>query len=455
MWSKSIEFGPRTLATLPDLQPGPDGAARQVDFYDSSEPGLYLRVSSTGRRTWFLMARVARNGENKPARFKIGVAPRHGNANGMSLAEARRAAYDLKGDISRGIDPKQQKFEQTQQQLEASRNTFAAVVDRFLTEYPKSRPPERPMRVNTIRQYRDFLKGPDFSILNRKPVKSITKADIQRVLDSMVARGCGSRANRALASVGKMFRWLAGRGELDVIPTLYMPQPAREAPRSRHLFGNKEHQRPSELALAWRAFEPCGQVNGACLKILMLTGARLQEAARMRWSELVDLDGPNPRWIIPRERTKNWREHVVPIGPMALAVLNAVPRFDECDFVFTLRGRKPVNGWTMLAKKINAAVAELKNSDPERYAGQLDTPWTRHDLRRTFKTGLAELGINREVRDALLNHVAGRGIDNVYNHSALAGPKRAAIEAWERHISECLDPAPKSNIVPFQVAKAL
>ena len=52
-----------------------------------------------------------------------------------------------------------------------------------------------------------------------------------------------------------------------------------------------------------------------------------------------------------------------------------------------------------------------------------------HDLRRTFKTGLAELGVTGEIRDALMNH-SRPGMDSVYNHAGYVVQKRAAMLLW-------------------------
>ena len=64
--------------------------------------------------------------------------------------------------------------------------------------------------------------------------------------------------------------------------------------------------------------------------------------------------------------------------------------------------------------------------------------FTLHDLRRTFETGLAELGIEQDVIDLLMNHVK-RGMARTYNHSAKVAAKRQAAEMWDRHMRECFE----------------
>lgn len=452
MWSKTIDFGPRTLASLPATPPSPSESVAQVDYFDRSTPGLYLRVSSTGVRTWALMARVGPKGARTLRRFTIGRAPQKGGGPGVSLAEARHAAFELKRKIQSGVDPQAERRAADAARLAASQNTFAAVVDRFLVEYPRTKT-KHPLRPSTLDQYRSFLKRGDFAVLNDRAVTSITQADISGVLKRIQKRGAMVRSNRALASIGKLFRWLAAEGEITVIPTLNMKPSVQEVPRKRHLFGNVETGKPSEIALMWRAGDQCGPVHGPFLKVLMLTGARVDEVAWMQWDHLLDLDGDNPRWLIPADRAKNWREHVVPLTPLAVRAIKSVPRIEGSKYVFAFTGKKPIQVGTQLHVKVETAIDSVRATDSKRYKGQLDEAagrWWFHDFRRTVKTGLKELGFPKEVRDALLNH-APQGVDEHYDHAAMARQKRDAAAAWERHVRECLTPVlARANVVALR-----
>ena len=56
-----------------------------------------------------------------------------------------------------------------------------------------------------------------------------------------------------------------------------------------------------------------------------------------------------------------------------------------------------------------------------------------HDLRRTLRTGLAELGIPFEVAERVLNH-AMPGLEAVYNRHNYLGEKRRALALWAEHV---------------------
>jgi integrase len=173
-------------------------------------------------------------------------------------------------------------------------------------------------------------------------------------------------------------------------------------------------------------------------KLLMLTGQRLSEVAEMQDDELLDLNGKDPRWIIPGTRTKNSKEHVVPLGPTAVKALRTIPRLRNCPFVFSTTGTTPISGFTNLKKRIDTQIEKQKKEQPSIFAGQFSKPWRFHDLRRTFKTGLAELGVSPDVRDALVNHTP-QGVAAHYDHGEYNALKREAMLRWEQHIQNLID----------------
>jgi integrase len=139
----------------------------------------------------------------------------------------------------------------------------------------------------------------------------------------------------------------------------------------------------------------------------------------MRWAE-VDLEART--WTLPGSRTKNGREHQVPLSDAAVRVLQDLPRIgDKPDgFVFTTTGTTAVSGYSHAKAAIDRAVsAEMAT-------------WTFHDLRRTVATNLQKLGVRLEVTEAVLNHVSGSraGIVGIYQRHSWAAEKRAALDVW-------------------------
>ena len=135
----------------------------------------------------------------------------------------------------------------------------------------------------------------------------------------------------------------------------------------------------------------------------------------MRWSEL-DLDGRV--WVIPADRSKNGKPHVVPLSAYAVSLFTGIPRFLNCDFVFTTTRRSPISGFSKALRRLWVATDA--------------SDWRLHDLRRTAASGMARAGVAPHVVEKVLNHVSGTisGVAAVYNRYAYDPEKRQALEDW-------------------------
>jgi integrase len=127
-------------------------------------------------------------------------------------------------------------------------------------------------------------------------------------------------------------------------------------------------------------------------------------------------------------------------------------------YVLTTSGARPVSGFSKSKERLDRHMlhlfrAELAEAgfDPDRAA--IDD-WILHDLRRTAATGMARLNIPPHVVDRVLNHVSGsiRGVAAVYNRHAYLDERRAALEAWSRHVESIVRPV-ASNVVPLAAAR--
>jgi integrase len=423
----TIDFSTKSLKSLKIPGRGPQDTITQVDYWDRSTPGFGLRLSSTGARTWTFMTRVLRDGRMTKIRHVIGRYAERDGEPGLTLAMARMKAHEVSKLVESGGDPAQMKADAKRQQLEESRDTFLSLATAFIGHC------ENRLAANTVRERRRYLLGSDCAVLHPKPVVQITRRDVIDVVNQIEQRGATIAPNRALAAMQAFFGWCRQQARIDTAPTDSVKKPCRENRRARHLYGSKRFNRPSEIALAWQAFEECGE-DGALPKLLLLTGQRRGEVAGMRYDELLDLDGHDARWLLPGERTKNGKPHLIPLGPLAVRVIRSVERVVGCAYVMTCDGRRPRVGFSKIKRVVDAKIAAIiKRENSKRYAGQFTERWTFHDLRRTLKTGLAELRVGQEIRDALLNH-SKPGMDSVYDHSELDAAKREAILKWEDHI---------------------
>ena len=396
----------------------------QEDHWDALTPGFGLRISHGGTRTWLVQTRVLKNGAWKQTRITLGRYPT------MTLAEARESAREVQKDAQAGKDPRGRAKQDKAALEEASRDTWAVLAEMFLSKYPKS----EDLRETTIRDYRRALQGPDIQDWADRPVASITRKDIRIRLDTVAGRA-PIQANRLRAYWGKFFNWLVEHEWIEASPVLAVKRPVKERSRDRFLA-------ELEIPDVWQAFDAAGPAFAGMMKILLLTGQREGEIAGLRWSEMVGLDGNDPRIELPADRTKNGEPHIIPLSPQAVEIIQAQPRFKNGIHVFTSDGGKThLKGFSKGKAKIDAALV----------AANIDIPaWRIHDLRRTVATGLSEwLEIEPHIVESILNHISGfrAGVAGTYNRALYLPQRTTTLISWGNHIDGLLGKVCGDNVV--------
>jgi integrase len=279
-------------------------------------------------------------------------------------------------------------------------------------------------------------------------LSTITKPQVHDLLDSIVDRGAPIAANRVHTQLNVMGRWAVERGIVTTNPFAGIKAPSSERGRARERVLSDV-----ELRLVWKAAEAIGWPFGSIVKLLALTGARRDEVAQMEWRE-IDFDCA--LWTLPAARSKNRREHAIPLSDAALEILRSLPRIERSGFVFTTtNGRVPVSGFNKAKDRFDDAIDELR-TQPGGEESEPIEPWVFHDLRRTVATNLQKLGVRLEVTESVLNHVSGSraGIVGVYQKHDYATEKRQALDAWARRLEAAVAGAAMSNVVDLAKARA-
>jgi integrase len=237
--------------------------------------------------------------------------------------------------------------------------------------------------------------------------------------------------------VRQLCGWAVERGIIDISPVAGVKAPADEQSRDREL-------NDDELRAVYVGADGIGWPYGPIFRLLALTAQRLTEVAEMRWTEL-DLEGR--AWTLPRERSKNGVEHVIPLSDTAVAIFEALPHIaSDDDLVFTSKTGTAVSAYS----RAKACLDDLIKPNPLPH-------WTLHDLRRTAASGMARLGFPVHVVEAVLNHRSGKikGVARVYNRYDYADEKRRALDAWARHIEQTLSGKPVAgNVVELLTARS-
>jgi integrase len=409
---------------------------KRQEVADQKVAGLHfiLQPSPSRSRSWAFRFRIL----GKSAKATLGSYP------SLGLGQARDLARRAAADIANGIDPRAKKKAAKVAANEASRSELDGierVVDLFIARYarPKNRSwaeSERLLKAEIVSQWRG------------RPLSSIRRRDVVALLDRIIDRGSPVTANRVFSNFRRLCGWCVEREIIEINPCAGLKAPSPERSRDRVLSDE-------EIRAAWKAFDAVGYPFGDLAKLLLLTGQRLREVAAAPWSEF-DLEGKV--WRLPKERTKGGVGLEIPLSDAVLAILRSLPRFEarggQAAFLFTLSGVKPLDDFSKGKLRIDARMlTELRRERGDETVAL--EHWTMHDLRRSFASGSASLGIAPHIVEAVLGHRGGvvSGIARIYNRFDYAGEKRAALERWAAHVERLASGAEAGNIVELAAAR--
>ena len=196
------------------------------------------------------------------------------------------------------------------------------------------------------------------------------------------------------------------------------------------------------------AFDHQELTFGALLKMLLLTAQRRDEVANMSLKEI----GTDGIWTIPAERYKTKRPNFVPLSKEALAIIEAQPRIERCDYVFPSLVNTPFTGFGKSKARLDKAVLDMQKRIKKGAKVEPIPNWTLHDLRRTAKTLMARAGVRPDISERVLGHVIA-GVEGTYDRHSYADEKRDALEKLAALIDRILNPPP-SNVSTLDKRRA-
>ena len=403
--------------------PAPSPGGRAV-LWDVEIKGFGVRVAPNGRRTYVLSYRMG--GREAPKRvFTIG---RHGSP--WTTEQARRRAIELLGMVRQGIDPALERVRARDAVAEAAERRAARSFDKLADDWMKGH-----VRRSKLRSERDIegvverdLK-PAFA---GKSVDEITRTEVTAALDAIGDRS-EAAANKCHKWLRAMFNWFIDKGVVKSSPLDRMSRPFAEDSRTRALS-------MLELVVMLTAAATLPTPFGAFYRALALLGQRLREVAGMPRGEL-DIEAGE--WLIPPARTKNKREHVVPLPSQVVDLLAPLAKGRAgADPVFTTDGRVPIGGFSKMKEALDDAIEVVLDANPlvRETLGGAFAPWVIHDLRRTLGTGCQAMRVPMEVTEAILNHVSGKrgGLAGVYQTYDYFDEKADALARWADLVSAAL-----------------
>ena len=266
----------------------------RTDFFDETVPGLALRVTEKGHRSWSYLFTSPRDG--KRARATIGTYP------ATTLAAARGKALEARGHVEAGKDPRLVLAGQATAGM-----TVAGLVDAYLADPEKAAlrskaEIDRRLRKNVV------------PIIGEVKLAELRRRDVRNVTDAILKRKRKVEATRVFEDVRAMVRWAVQNEYLDANPLDGMSKPAEATSSNRVLSED-------EIRTLWQGLPDALGRSVQCqriAKLCLVTGQRVGEVAGIAAAE-IDLKARE--WRLPGSRTKNGHAHVVPLSDLAIDII--------------------------------------------------------------------------------------------------------------------------------------
>ncbi|EAA5383436.1 tyrosine-type recombinase/integrase [Salmonella enterica] len=359
--------------------------------------GLFLIVKTSGKKLWRF--RYQRPATKQRTMIGLGAFP------ALSLADARGLRADYLALLANGIDPQVQAEVVDEQQQIALDSIFSTVATNWFQLKSKS------VTSDYANDIWRSLEKDVFPAIGETPVQQIKARTLVEALEPIKARGALETVRRLVQRINEIMIYAVNTGLIDTNPASGIGM-AFEKPKKQ----NMPTLRPEELPKLMRSLIMSNlSVSTRCLiEWQLLTLVRPSEASGARWVE-IDLDAK--LWTIPAERMKAKREHIVPLSPQALDILEVMkPISAHREHVFPSRNdpKQPMNSQTA-----NAALKRIG------YGGKL----VAHGLRSIASTALNEAGFNPDVIEAALAHSDKNEVRRAYNRSTYL-LKRIELMNW-------------------------
>lgn len=390
----------------------------RAEVADTKERGLRLRVSldRTGqpRATWYVWYRT-QAGQGR--RFKLGRYP------GLTLSKARKAARNALTDRDRGKDPQAiRKTERAELKARRAALRVSDLCDQFVRDQkPRWRPATAESWVRYIE--RDIKPG-----LGKRLVADVGPDEIMAFLEALAEKGRKpTSVSYAYEVTRRVWSWALAKRKvrsspfigLKVTDTLRTPQP-----RSR-IYSDAELRAILNAA-------PVTEL-GVLLPLLFETAARQHEARSMKWED-IDLQGKV--WSVPAEMSKTRFAHRVPLTDRAVELLESIG--PGAGYVFAAATRRgyagpPARALTKLRKACGVTDLRL------------------HDIRRTVRQRLTDLGTDERTAESILGHRPPKLVRTYVPEEPL-DRMRAALDRWSRELVRIVageKPAASSKVANF------
>jgi integrase len=378
-------------------------AAKDKPYKLSDGKGMYLEIRPNGSKYWRYKYRF----NNKEKLLALGVYPE------TPLSEAREALMIARKQLRDGLDPSQERKKKKALTQQSADNTFE-VVARDWFENRKSRWKKRYAEEIITRLEKDI-----FPEIGSYPILEIEPPLLLQVIRKIESRGAHELAKRQLQKCGEIFRYGIAIGKAIRDPSADIKE-ALKPVKKTHYAAIDVKELPEFLKALQKNDARLYQSTRNALQLIMLTFVRTSELINASWEEI---DFENKEWVIPAERMKMGKEHIVPLSRQAVEILqNQKILAGHWPLVFpsNVRPRNSISNNTILGA--------LKRMG---YQGRM----TGHGFRALAMSAIKqELGYRHEVVDRQLAHVPANKIDKAYDRAMFLEERKIMMQEWADYL---------------------
>lgn len=360
--------------------------------------GLYLEVKPNGSKLWRYRYKI----DGKENLFAIGDYPT------VSLLDARKAREEARELVKQGQHPSHVRKAATARQIGENANTFKAVAEEWIAKKKGGWSPYY------LKQVERGMLVDVYPFIGRRPLRSITANDILQVLNRVVDRGAETVAINIRQWCSSVCRYGVATLRADFDPVSALRDAIIRPPVE-----NAQAMSREQLKFFLPKLREYGGLRTTLLAIRFMayTFVRTVEMRRGAWAE-VNFD--DALWVIPGDKMKKKRVHMVPLSRQALAVLRELHRITGAGDNMFPNSRRPDD--VMSATTINRAMEYL------------GIPFSGHDFRATASTHLYEMHYEEKLVEMQLAHSEKKKAKAAYNHAAYLPARRDMMQAWADYL---------------------
>lgn len=371
--------------------------------------GMFLDVRPNNSKYWRLKYRL----HGKEKLLALGVYP------DITLLNARKKRDEAKALIREGIDPSLEKRTKKLTNQVKSENSFEAIA-RDWHDHNKAKWTESYAAEVLNRMEKDV-----FPSLGVYPITDIVPPLILQTMRKIEARGAHEIARRTLQCTGQVFRYAIGEGKAESDPTRDLVGQLKPFKKS-HYAALDIKQLPEFIQTLDKNDARLYAHTRRAMKLLMLTFVRTSELIQAKWSEF-DLD--EGLWIIPAERMKSRKDHIVPLSRQAIEILKEQQEMTgKWDWVFPnqVRPAKSMSNNTI-----------LKALERMGYKGAM----TGHGFRALARTAIREnLRYDSEVIEKQLAHKTSNPLGEAYDRTKFLDERKPMMQDWADYLDAISQP---------------